>query len=171
MGNQFLFNNAVALSLGAIFLLVVYIFILVKASNYLVIKKQASEYDEADKIAVAAVIFSALYNLSTITAPIYQILQQSKYVYQDNAFTLHIVNKTLIFGSVAALYLLLALLITSLVSKIAGRKLTATKDFEENIGDGVFFGLTLVGVTMVLNQHLGMVLSSMVQANNVPIFN
>lgn len=171
MKNQFLLNNAISLTIGTLFLTIVYIVVLVRVSNFLIIKKQVNAYDNSDKIVISCIIFSFLLNLSLVIAPIYQILHQFKYSLYNKDFTLEILTKASYFIMIATLYSIIGLVIVNIVSKLIGQKPDVGPDDELNIGNGIFYGLFLIGISLVFKEHLNVLLNSMIQNDTVPIFN
>jgi hypothetical protein len=171
MKNQFLFNNAIALTIGTLFLATVYIALLVKVSNSSILKKQVNAYDDSDKIIMSAIIFSFLFNLSLAIEPIYQILHQFKYSLFHKAFTMQILTKAFYLILIATLYSIISLVVANIVSKIIGQKLNVRTEDDVNIGNGIFYGLLLIGISLVFKEHLTVLLNSIIQNESVPIFN
>lgn len=171
MGNQFLIQNAIALTLCTFILATGYIILLVKICNSLILLKKVNEYQNSDKILVGAIVFSFLFNLSLTIPPIYQIVHQARYSLYDQEFTSHLLSKSLYLLAIATLYSITALVAIILIGKLLGMKLTEAAEDEFNIGNGIFYGLLLIGISIVFKEHLTVLLTSMIQSNSVPIFN
>lgn len=171
MRNQFLFENAIALTIGTLFLTIIYTVVLVKVCNYLILKKQVSTYEDSDRIVISSIIFTFLLNLSSVVNPIYQTLQQFKYSYYKNEFTLQILTKASYFILIATLYSIIALVIVNIGNRLLNQKQEEHAEDSANFSQGIFYGLFLIGTALLFKEHLNTVLSAMIQTNSVPIFN
>lgn len=171
MKNQFLFDNAIALTIGTIFLIIIYIVLIVRVCNSLILKKQINNYEDSDRIVISSIIFTFLLNLSSVIAPTYQILQQFKYSHYRREFTLQILIQGSYFIAIATIYSTIGLIIVTIASKLISRKSEERADHETDISYGIFYGLFLIGTALVFKEHLNMLLSAIIQTNSVPIFN
>lgn len=171
MKNQFLFDNAIALTIGTVLFLTIYIVVLARICNSLILKKKVSDYDNSDRIIISSIILSFLLNLRPVIDPLYHMINQYKYSMYNKEFTLQIVTRAYSFIMVATLYSIAGLVIVSVVSKMINQKPNAATDLDDNFGKGIFYGMILTGVTLLLKEHLIVVLNSLIEINTVPIFN
>lgn len=171
MENQFLFENAIVLTIGTIFFVIVYIVLTVRVSNSLLLKRQINNYEDSDRIIMSSIIFTFLINLSSVITPTYQILQQFKYTHFKRDFTLQILFQVSYFILIATIYSIVGLIIVNIASKLFSRKSEAIADQQTEISYGIFYGLFLIGTALVFKEHLNMLLSAIIQTNSIPIFN
>lgn len=171
MKNQFLFDNAISLSIGTILFVLIYLALLIRICNSVIIKRPINDYNNADRIKMSSIIFSFLLNLSLIIDPIYQVLHQFKYSLYNTDFTIQIITKSISFVVIATLYSIISVIVVNLVGKMSYKKNDSKLDEEENLGEGIFYALFLIGVTLVFKEHLSVLLDSVIQDGTVPVFN